>query len=1109
MTTAYCRQPPELEIVRLYEIHYLPKKEVHMTVSNTDNADIFDIIYDDELIDTELPEGRSGSVTPKDAFVLSVNHFGRVNLGYMSEACGRSEDALIEELEGSLIWKDPRSYDPASPYDGWLIREQYVRGNIYRLLDEAESADRRTGLFSPNIELLKSVLPDCPDPEDIMISLGATWVPEEYYLQFICELLEMNDYPPQLYLDSFLGKWVLKGGSVYNRTRSEHVYGTCRMPALRIIEHTMNASPIRIYDRFRDPGSGKTKSVLNKSDTMAAHEKQEVILREFQEWLSRNPGIRTRLQEIYTDKYGYQLFHYDGSFLDLPDMNPGIRLYSHQRAAAARIILSENNVLLSHAVGAGKTFAFTSGIHERLRMGLSRKALLVVPNAVFESTVNAIRSLYPNETFVPISVKDFIPSKREAALRQITDADGGFFVLASSSFDMIGMSKQYRLDKKKAEISACSREIHASADRDRKNRLRTLHVRLLAEYRKLAEREERFTDCFDRMGIDLLVVDECHNYKNISLSCSMDPVVGLHSKGTGKADLMLEKCDYVRSGGGKLVFATGTPLTNSMADLFVLQRYLQPEELEFLNISRFNEWANTFCTKHTEFEIDTTAASFRFVTRFDRFHNLPELMALFGNVCDFYTIDPKELKLPDFNGHINIPVPRSEAQARYIRKIVERTEAIRHGRVNPAKDNYLKITTDGRKCALDVRLVVPESVHAEAPIISKASSAVSVIRRIYDEYPGMTQAVFCDISTPGKDFNLYDEIRRLLADAGIPEEEVAFIHSASTDAARGKLIRKFNAGEIRVLLGSTQKLGLGVNIQERLVAIHHIDAPWKPSDLVQREGRAIRQGNLNREVLIYRYVTEGSFDAYTWQILENKQRFISSFLSGSLDRSHRSEEDIGGMILNYSEIKALAIGNPLIKKRVELSNTLSRARAGSMQRLEELHTYRKLLTELPAQCDSLREKIAAMTEDIKLYGSHRKSSNKKARERFGNELLRSLSRNLHTDEEVPACWYRGFRIIIPPHQDPLRPYILLRHRRDTGYRVDMKDAKAGGCSVRIDNVLQTLPDRRKTLQSRLNGLLGSYADAEEQLRLGNPYVQKIKALQDELNRLDAQLKEEI
>jgi len=1072
--------------------------------------DVFDVIYDDELSDAPEASAVPGSkLSVNDAFILCLNQFGRVNLDYMSKASGISEAALAEVLEGVLIWKDPRCYDPASPYDGWVTREQYVRGNVYRLLEEARTADHGTGLFAKNIALLQSVLPDGPEQDDIMVTLGATWVPADCYLRFVCELLEMDDNPPELYMDSFFGKWVLKGGYVYNPARSERIYGTYRMPALRIIEHTLNASPIRVYDRYTDQSTGKTKAVLNKADTMAAQEKQGLILREFQRWLKDNPEIKTYLQEIYTDKYGYQRIHFDGSFLELPGVNPEITLYSHQKSAIARIILSQNNVLLSHDVGAGKTFAFVAGIYERLRMGLSRKALLVVPNAVFEATVSAIRQLYPDESFIPISVKDFVPSKREAALHQIIDAEGGFFMLASSSFDLIGMSKQYYLDKKNDEITACVREIHTTTDYSRKERLRTLHEKLIKEYCGIDDMEEHFKDCFDRMGIDMLVVDECHNYKNISLSYNMESIVGMHSNGSKKCDLMLEKCDFVRNSGGKIVFATGTPLTNSMADLFVLQRFLQPEELKFLNISHFNEWVNTFCTKHTEFEIDTTAASFRFVTRFDRFHNLPELMSLFGNVCDFYTIDTDELKLPDFKGYTNVPVPRSETQAEYVRKIVERTDAIRQGQVSRTEDNYLKITTDGRKCALDIRLVVPELISEKAPALSKVSYASSVIRRIYDEYPGMTQAVFCDTSTPGKGFNIYEELRRVLTAAGIPEEEIAFIHDATTDSAREKLIRRFNDGDIRVLMGSTPKLGLGVNIQKRLIAVHHIDAPWKPSDMVQREGRAIRQGNLNSEVLIYRYVTESSFDAYTWQILENKQRFISSFLSGNLDRTHRSEQDIGNMVLNYSEIKALAIGNPLIKERVELSNRISRMRASSMQRREELHTYRKSMYELPGQCDILRGQLAAVADDIKVYKNHRKSMSKDERERFGLALLQKMAQNRHAMDTVEVCWYRGFRVTIPAGQDPEHPYILLRHRPEIAYRVGMKDAKAGGCCVRIDNVLQELPARRTTLQSRLNGLLSAYADAEDQVRKGNQYEDKVKDLCDELKKIDERLKEEI
>ena len=1075
-------------------------------------TDVFDVVYDDELPDSEPAnpdQPITQSFTPKEACLLSINRLGRIDLDYMAGICRYSRDELIDRLEGVVIWKDPRVFDPASPYDGWITREQYVRGNVYRLLDEARAKDGGTGLYRKNIELLEASLPEGPARNEIMISLGATWVPARYYLAFICDLLLMHPKPPTLELDTFFGKWSLKGQSFFNRLRLYHTYGTSRMSALRIIEHTMNASPLRVFDSVEDPRTGKKKSVLNQAETMAVREKQNLILREFQEWLKKNPKVRRKLEDIYTDKYGYQLCHFDGSYLEFPGMNPEISLYDHQKAAIARIILSRNNVLLSHDVGAGKTYAFIAGIHERLRMGLSRKALLVVPNGVFEATVAAVRLLYPEEDFVPVSPKDFVPKKREDALKKLMDTERGFYVLASSSFDMIGISRKYFLRKKEKELAECLREINAASDYARKYKLLGKYEQLQKQYEKIREQEERFADCFDRMGFDLLVVDECHNYKNISLKYNMEPLTGLHAKGSKKADLMLEKCDCVRQGGGKLVFATGTPLTNSMAELFVLQRYLQPEELKFLNISRFNEWVNTFCTRHTDFEIDVTAASFRFVTRLDRFHNLPELMALFGNVCDFYRIDPEKLDLPEFHGYTNITVPRSKEQGSYIKRIAGRTEKIRKHQVKRTEDNYLKITSDGRKCALDIRLVMPDLVGRKIPADSKIEKASLLVRQIYEEYPGMTQVIFCDFSTPGKAFNLYDEMKKLLVEAGIPAEEIAFIHDASTGTAREKMFRRFNSGKLRILLGSTQKLGLGVNIQEKLIAVHHIDAPWKPSDMVQREGRAIRHGNSNEEVLVYRYVTESSFDAYLWQILENKQRFISSFLSGNLDRTHRSEEDIGDMVLDYSEIKALAIGNPLIKERVEIANRIGRIRVAAVRRREELHGYQKVLLETPEVCRRVHDQIEAISDDIAFYEKRKTPLPRAERRRIGERILQRIAANLQTDREMPICGYRGFRISTPRYQTPDRPYVLVYRHSVLRYQVDMKDAQTGGCCMRVDHVLSGLPVRREKFLRKLEGLYGDMEDAKKQLDQGNPYETQLEKYKKKLENIDKQLKEEI
>lgn len=1069
---------------------------------------VFDVLYDDENWTAADEPETERKCSMEDALVLSINRFGRVNFPYMAEVSGNTQEEIAAALEGSLIFRDPACYDPAVPYSGWVTGPQYARGNIYLLLDKACEMDRETGLFSRNIEFLRTKLPEAPRAEEIVISLGATWVPAEVYISFICDLLDMKDCPPELVYDNYFHKWVLKGNALYSYLRNRETYGTEDMPALKIIDKTMNACSVKIYDRVEDRVTGKRKSILNKQKTAAAQEKQQLIVREFRNWLTEHPDVTKKLRDIYADKFCYCIPEYDGSFLALPGMNPNVSLYKHQRAAVARIVLSSDNILLNHEVGAGKTYALAAGIHERIRMGLSRKAMYVVPNAVLDSTVQAYRDLYPEEPLEVIRPSDFTPVKREAVMDKIARTESGVFIMAFSSFDFIDLSGCFRLERMEREIEDCKAEIMACSDLWRvcslESRLKSLTEKRDAFSEKYVEKP---ADCFDILGIDLLVVDECHFYKNIRIEGGMDMVVGMNAKGSSKADRMLDKCDYIRETGGKIVFATGTPLTNSMAELYVLQRYLQPADLELLKVVRFNDWVNTFSTKHTEFEVDPTAASYRFVTRFDSFHNLPELMAVFGNVCDFYTIDRDELDLPAFNGYQNIAVPRSEEQKEYIGEIVERAERIRRKATNRQKDNYLKLTSDGRKCALDIRLVRPE-VSEESCRNGKISAAVSVIRRIYGEYPGMTQAVFCDFSTPSARFNVYSEAKRLLISEGIPESEIAFIYDAVSEKAKRELMDRFNAGTVRVLLGSTSKLGTGVNIQQRLVAVHHLDAPWKPADLIQREGRAIRQGNCNSEVLVYRYVTESSFDAYTWQILENKQRFIASFLSGTMDRSRRSERDISETVLNYSEIKALAIGNPLIRERVKLHNELVRTQRAAYRRRQELLRYQTLLSELTGKRDRLRKSLAAITCDIQECRNKKGPASKSAKEEFGRGILEALHKGIGSNADQVLCTYRGLRVVLPAGMKADQPYLLLSGDAQMTYRVEMKDAKAGGCCTRFDNVLLSLPDRRRQIQSKIKGCERMHRDALEQLKLGNPIEEKAERLMSELNTIDAALKEE-
>lgn len=1072
-----------------------------------DNMQTFDVLYDDEIWSAGEEQDGQPNCSAEDALILSINRFGRVNLPFMAEISGKTEVELISALEGRMIWKDPSCYDPAEPCKGWVTEMQYAVGNIHRLLEDARMKNDSTGLFDSNIELLTSRLPEMPPAEEIVIMLGATWVPAEHYLKFIGDLLDMSEDAIELSYDDYFMKWILKGKASYSFLRNTSTYGTVRMPALKIIERTMNAGAVKVYDRFEDPVTGEEKSVINRQETTAAQEKQRLIMDEFQEWLRSHPEILSELHDIYSEKFCYRVPQYDGFSLSFPGMNPGIRLYSHQKAAIARIVLSPDNVLLNHEVGAGKTYVMAAGIHERLRMGISRKALFVVPNAVLDATVQSFGELYPDDVVDAVYPSDFVPAKRGEVLDRIRDTESGVFIMASSSFDFIDMSGCFYLEKIEDEIRACRAECDATRDYSRKISLMNRLTTLSKERDKFSnEYVDKETDCFDVLGIDLLVVDECHNYKNIKIG-SMETVAGLSTKGSKKACRMLEKCDFVREGGGKIVFATGTPLTNSMAELYVLQRYLQPMDLEILKVKRFNDWVNTFSTMHTEFEVDPTAASFRFMTRFDSFHNLPELMSIFGNVCDFYSIDRKELGLPDFNGFRNVTVPRSEAQKEYIDEIAERSARLHSERVSRKEDNYLKITSDGRKCALDIRLVTPDA-DEEKGSINKVSAAVSVIRRIYEEYPGMTQAVFCDMSTPSDKFNVYDETRRLLMEQGIPGTEIAFIHDGKNERGRKKILRDFNAGTIRILLGSTAKLGTGVNIQERLVAVHHLDAPWKPADLTQRDGRAIRQGNCNKEVFIYRYVTEASFDAYTWQILENKQKFIASFFSGNLDASKRSERDIGETILDYAEIKALAIGNPLIKERVEVNIKLSRARSASYRRIQELRRYQELLSLIPVKCELLRKQSAEVEKDIRCSRRRKGPANKEDKERIGYAILSAIWMGTRCSKEEILFSYRGFKVIVPGGLKPDKPYILLTRDRQTSYRVEMKDAKAAGCCTRMDNVLNSLEDRRQDIEAKISSYESMLRDAKEQIRAGNPMDTEVNSLKEQLDSIDEELGKE-
>ena len=1060
-----------------------------------------------EGVEEALP-GSPKKWSADAAFVYSMRNKGKVDLSYMEKISGISTDELIASLQGTAIWPDPEVYEASKDYLACLTsKQQLLRGNLIKKYAKAKAAHAKYGIFLDTVELLKNALPDQVDPEDIHMNLGATWIPVRYIENFVKNILDMFQ-EPNIEYNSYLGKWTMSVLSPPNYVDNYYKYGTTRMNAVTIIKNILNAKPIKVYDQVeRRDGRDGYDMVLNKAETLAASQKEKLILDAWQDYVRSDKKIEQHLQEIYMEQYGYSLCRYDGSFLGLYGLNPAVHLYEHQKNAVARIVLN-HNTLLAHEVGAGKTMEYMCGVHELIRLGLGKKAMIVLPNNTLDQAVKTYQELYPQDKILTVyPKKDFVPAKREETIHKMATGDCRVILMAYSSFDMLSLTKDYKIAQKKQEMEACEREIFECINNATYNALQTKKKRISKELQKLEEEDkDQITNCFDLLGVDILVVDESHNYKNISLDNKTDSIVGVHNAGSKKADNMLEKVEYIQSMDGHVIFATGTPITNSMADLYVLQRYLQPNELKMCNIYHFNEWISTFCSQTHSFEIDVDSKNFRYTTRFSKFHNLPELMSMFSDVCDFYQIKDGELGLPDFDGYTDSTVKKSLAQKKYIDEIALRTEAIRAHKVKRSEDNLLKITVDGRKCALDIRLVEENATVGNDE--TKVRVCAKHIAELYFGKPGTTQIAFCDISTPKEGFNIYDELKKELIKLGVAGEEVAYIHEAETETKRDKIEKRFNAGDLRVLIGSTMKLGTGTNVQEKLVAIHHLDVPWRPADMIQREGRIIRQGNTNEKVYVYRYCTQASFDAYTWQILENKQRFIAQFLSGSMDAVHREESDCADTVLNYAEIKALAIGNPMIKKRVEVANELEHARINQRQRRKELNELKVLLDNLPRRIRERENMIRNAKTDIVHYRNHKKTVPVPEREALGKKILSTLITNVMQDTNRVLDTYQGFQILLPKNMKVEKPYVILHRPSSNPYLIKMDGDKALGCCRRLDYVLEHLNDTVTEYEGILDELCKQKKNAESKLDEGNEFDLEVARLIKSLEEIDQRLQED-
>lgn len=1085
---------------------------VNQTLTATNGYEIIipELSYEDDIPFGDDNTGP-GMVTASDeALIECINTCGTVDLDRMSIRSGLSVETLINDLRGRAIYQDPGVFKEAQKWsteEGWLLAPRYLSGNIPEKYAEAIKAEERfPGCFEANLEALKRIMPAKLELEDIHVSLGASWVPAWIYGSFIRDLLRLYA-APEVYFNKELSSWSIEQTLAMRVSVSNYyTYGTSDFPAVRIIEQTMNARTVKAYD-YIYKSDGSFDRILNKEKTHEVQEKQRMIIRKFEEWIFADGLRRSKLCEAYNDTFvGYAFSPYDGSFLRLPDLNPDITLYKHQRDAIARILLSDSNTLLAHDVGAGKTYEMVISAHELKRMGLSRKNMIVVPNNVLKATVDTHRLLYPDDNILAVYPKDFVPKHRKQTLEMIRDSDFVCIYMAYSSFDMIVMSKNYWIGKKQKKIrdlqiaaANCSRE-------DEKRSLENEAERLKKELVKFTlEAHDTPWPAFDTLGITTLFVDEAHNYKNIPLTSRTDNIVGMHNKGSRKCHEMFEKCHNV----DRVVFSTGTPLTNSLADLFVLQSYLQQDVLLFRGIDSFDMWINTFGERETNYEIDVDAGSLRPVTRFSSFHNLIELMSLFSTVCDHHRTKTDDSELPDFDGYENIRVSRNKAQAKYISLLSERTDDIRNRRVSRNEDNLLKITNDGRKCALDIRLVDLEntgiSYDCSDILNSKLPVCAEKVYELYRRYPGTCQAVFSDLGTPKSGFNVYDALKSLLIRIGIPAHEIAFIHDATSETARAGLFSKMNDGLIRVVIGSTPKLGIGVNVQEKLIAVHHLDVPWRPADMVQREGRILRRGNTCEKVFIFRYITEASFEGYLWQLLENKQRFISSFLSGA--SGSRDQEDIADMVLSYAEVKAIAIGDPLIKKRVETANRLERARISSRQRQKQLIELRTVIESTPDRIKKVGELRKKALLDTDHYIKKKENVPTEERRAFGEELLDALRDNHLRETDRIFDRYQGFDIILPANMMRERPYVFVARNGGGKYCVEMDGDKALGCAMRIDHLLEDLPNRVHSFEKQIAEAEQQRIEAEADLDAGNPYQDQVEALAAELENIDKQLEE--
>ena len=1053
--------------------------------------------------------------TASEALAVSIGERAGVDLSYMAQLSGKTEEELTEELAG-VIFKNPIG-------EKWEPSDEYLSGNVREKLQIAKQFAEDHSEYQVNVQYLEQVQPKDLDASEIEARLGATWISEDYITRFMAETF----HTPRYYVGSKVkvqyaevtGQWNVMGKNVdsYGNALVTSTYGTQRANAYRLLEDALNLRDTKIYDTVQD-ADGEHRE-LNRKETMLAQQKQELIKEEFKEWIFKDLHRREDLCKIYNERFNsIRPREYDGSHIQFVGMNPEITLMPHQKNAVAHVLYG-NNTLLAHCVGAGKTFQMIAAGMESKRLGLSQKNLYVVPNHLTEQWGSDFLRLYPGANILVATKKDFEPANRKRFCSRIATGDYDAVIIGHTQFEKIPLSRERQIAMLEDQIADITFSIEEAAHQAGQNytikQLEKTKKSLQARMKKLND-QTRKDDVvtFEQLGVDRLFVDESHSFKNLFLYTKMRNVAGISQTDAQKSSDMFMKCRYMDelTGGRGITFATGTPVSNSMTELYTIMRYLQYDTLMRMGMGHFDSWAATFGETVTAIELSPEGTGYRAKTRFARFFNLPELISIFKEAADIQTSDMLNLPVPEAE-FINEVLKPSEEQQEMVSAFSERAEEVRAGLVNPTVDNMLKITNDGRKCALDQRLLNELLPDAEK---SKVNTCVENAFQVWDEGKAdrTTQLIFCDLSTPKGDgtFNVYDDVRNKLVARGIPKEEIAFIHEYNTETKKADLFAKVRAGQVRILMGSTPKLGAGTNVQDRLIALHHLDCPWKPSDLEQQEGRILRQGNQNDKVKIFRYVTENTFDAYMWQILENKQKFISQIMTSK--SPVRACEDVDDTALSYAEIKALATGNPYIKEKMDLDVQVSKLKLLKANHTSQIYRLESdIAKNFPVQISALKERIAGMQVDSQVVKSVDLQDNDTFAMTVGNVLYEDKKEA--GEALIAACAglktvstggkvgeYHGFTL--SASYNMFSNAFELTVKGKCSYKLEIGKDPVGNMQ-RIHNTLSSIDRKLTESEQKLETVQQQLATAQEEVKKPFPKEAELNEKMERLSELNALL----